>query len=206
MTRSSRAAGRGPAYVLALGIAAACALARCASGDASASAPNLDCRDAAEDSGAADAREPSREPHRQSARACEPTRPCNEVAPGPACSSHEDCAGGDNGRCQRFGLRCTYDECTRDTDCPPGNLCDCAGGSDGQHRCLQAGCRTDADCAGRHCSPSPDFSCADRSQIVGYYCHGPDDECQADADCAGYCAYDPASTRFRCIDVGCLTR
>lgn len=112
---------------------------------------------------------------------------------------------GVNGRCQPFGYGCSYDECFRDEDCAPDELCDCAGGEVGAHRCLPAECRVDADCPRcATCSPSRDALCPNATDVVGYFCHTPNDQCRKQEDCVrGTCAYDKTEARWLCISAIC---
>jgi len=143
--------------------------------------------------------------HRSAPGTCEPSRPCTPIRPSFFCSSHSECAEGNNGRCSSDGVECTYDECFVDEDCQPGALCDCAGGRDTSHRCLPVECRSDRDCTGgMGCSPSPAVECP--VPVVGYYCHTAADECAVDGDCSGplaYCAFNPSSRAWVCATQTC---
>ena len=137
---------------------------------------------------------------------------CPGANPGDAssylCSSDGDCAdGGVDGRCERdrFGCFCSYDACRADTDCASGQLCVCHDSpywSGGPNTCMPGNCRVDPDCgAGGRCSPSPG-ACA---EVVGYYCHTPNDECTNDSDCVGfsqYCSWSTADRRWECGQEG----
>ncbi len=162
-------------------------------------------------------------PHRVAAEQCERERPRGPVCPPRhvggvdydrdrlECMCHEECDGGDNGRCYVYGYNCSYDECFTDEDCGPGRLCMCGYGEDGNHVCVQAGCRTDADCpGGKLCSPTLTAFCPNLSRVVGYYCHTDADECGTDADCAldianGYCIFDGDLAHWRCSRSSCTT-
>lgn len=134
--------------------------------------------------------------------------------PGPPyvqCTTHEECAEGDNGRCvgnSHDGYYCTYDQCFTDGDCAAGLVCQCGGGFRSDHNvCFRSGnCRIDADCGpGGFCSPTYG-SCGDYSSFVAYYCHTPQDECLDDSDCGdypSYCAYDEVAGRWTCQDSHC---
>jgi hypothetical protein len=77
-----------------------------------------------------------------------------------------------------------------------------------QNTCMAAGnCRTDSDCSSGYCSPSADPGfCA--TWWLGYFCHGPGDECVNDGDCTDggpwssiylpFCAFDKAKMHWRC--------
>ncbi len=131
---------------------------------------------------------------------------------GDACTSHDDCTDGDDGRCtigsSRGGsyLYCTYTECTIDDDCE--GVCSCAGDGEQAHNaCLPAGdCETDADCGDDYCSPSV-TSCGPGWGLLGHFCHTPADACRSDDDCGGsddYCAYDEEKARWTCQDSFCV--
>lgn len=156
------------------------------------------CEGVSEDTSSQEPRsEPERPTRRATARQCERARPCppieiDERRSQHVCRAHADCAAGVNGRCERGGFQCSYDECFEDADCSLDELCDCNGGRDGAHYCVLAACRTDADCAG-------DFGCsssrADPCRFIGvdgYFCKGPADLCQGDDDCppGQGCAFD----------------
>ena len=136
-----------------------------------------------------------------------------------------DCTKGKNGRClhqqQYFrgaptttSYTCSYESCSTDADCGNGAACLCRAelGNGGVNLCVVAGCKTDADCGGSTCSPtyalSPGGQC--RSEGGGYQalrCHGPDDECTDDSDCAPSgkdCAYSEAKKHWVCDSSVCL--
>jgi len=161
--------------------------------------------------------------HRPEAVACDHERVDNVVSipdnPGAPvdCESHDDCVGGENGRCvgnTHDGWYCTYDRCFGDGDCSPGaQVCECGGGFRSDHNvCLgQGNCQVDADCgAGGYCSPSYG-DCGDYLGVVAYYCHTDADECIDDADCDGepssfgtpYCAYNPTAGKWMCSSQQC---
>lgn len=130
---------------------------------------------------------------------------------------------GKNGRClietQSFRgavvgtfARCSYDACQVDADCPNGDVCSCRGDFGG-HRtnsCLVAGCRTDAECGAFACSPTFAVTDGCRSEGVPFdalQCHGPDDECVDDKDCAATytaCVYSSAKKHWVCNGATCL--
>jgi hypothetical protein len=123
-----------------------------------------------------------------------------------ACSKHEDCTQGSNGRCRgsRIGFQCQYDQCKVDGDCQ-GGVCACDDGA--LSHCASSGqCHVDSDCgAGGACSPSFG-SCGAYGGVTGYWCHGSSDECTDDADCGGQgaaCAFDPAKNHWACLLSGC---
>lgn len=114
------------------------------------------------------------------------------------CFSDEDCKEKPYGACQLQddlppNCGCEYG-CTNDAECGPGFACLCAPVDRGTV-CIEAGCRSDSDC-------SPGYRCAfTPSSLWGYgaslHCHGPDDECQSDADCIdGTCRW--AKERWEC--------
>ncbi len=109
--------------------------------------------------------------------------------PDTACSSHEDCTDGANGRCTT-GLwgtddcGCTYDECFTDADCGPGQMCGCGEGSpfeqESNNRCYTAECLSDADCDSGLCLAVP-FYCDvvfDVPYVVAFACATDQDECR----------------------------
>lgn len=127
---------------------------------------------------------------------------------GEGCESHDDCTEGRNGRCSpmRFGFECTYDDCLSDSDCPPDHLCECEAATTWTDRnaCLPGNCRVDSDCGdGGFCSPTFG-SCGSYSDVIGYYCRTPDDECLNDSECVdeqgfpGYCMYEPQVAHWIC--------
>jgi hypothetical protein len=89
-------------------------------------------------------------------------------------------------------------ECTAHDDCEGGQLCDCSRG-DRYHpsnRCVYADCRDDSDCGpDGQCSPSPSLR---GPEVVGYYCHTPQDECSDHDECGDFCAYDASRGYWRC--------
>jgi len=165
--------------------------------------------------------------HRPTATACSTTRPpgINGDAGAPdsgipgQCTSDADCTMGTNGRClppngNFAGDVCTYDECSSDGDCGSGKVCVCGAPEPPYGRagntCVQGNCQVDSDCgATGYCSPTVDASCGSRSGVVGYYCHGADDDCTNDSDCSGandggptqgpgYCAWQPTIGKWAC--------
>ena len=113
-----------------------------------------------------------------------PPSDANSCAYG-TCFSDDDCDAAPYGACELQGhnpaeCNCIYG-CTSDAECGPGFVCMCSPVDDGT-RCIEADCRSDADC-------SDGYRC-ELNQIGGWgwelaslHCHGPDDECQSDADC-----------------------
>ena len=141
--------------------------------------------------------------HRAAADVCPDTRdPVWEVPsecvdyPDTACSSHEDCTEGSNGRCTMgiWGTRdceCSYDECFSDTDCGAGFLCGCGEQAPFENlpnnRCVSAGCRTDADCDAGYCMAVPYYCDAPASVddlwIESFVCATDFDECRNHEAC-----------------------
>jgi hypothetical protein len=169
------------------------------------------------------AKKPGRLPdrHRASAVACTIPRPAgtilvpHEVDPHQIpkarreCVVDADCNSGYSGRClvetkdSRGGIikpwsHCSYDECTKDSDCPvkPG-ACLCremaVGGM--ANICVTAGCTSDVECgAGTGCSPTVPLDEGPRTampQFSALRCHTGRDECAEDGDCkaGGACAF-----------------
>lgn len=167
-------------------------------------------------------KEPKR--HRPVATACDATRPAT-AAPEPSasgCKTDLECTpeGGaaKNPRCVFDFLAnknvCSVDECTTDADCGASRVCACRlAPSFGANRCLNAGCTVDGDCGvvGKgFCSPSGDGVFANcplpEPGALGYFCHGPADECTDDADCGGgnaFCLFSPAKSHFACRTLSC---
>ena len=95
--------------------------------------------------------------------------------------------------------------CSSDSDCPNGTACGCDVGYDA---CIFSGCRVDSDCgAGGYCSPTFSiYSCDGDTglpQLLGFYCHTANDQCNNDSDCASdqYCSYDTKA--WNCILLSC---
>lgn len=130
---------------------------------------------------------------------------CSFPQSSPDCSSHDDCTDGDNGRCYVYGHECTYDECFAHDDCADDELCACGAGIGRSHECQPAGCRSEADCDGFACAPSRTPPCL--FQLLGHFCHGPDDECASTEDCEGTefadCVYSPEQSRWVCDGTHC---
>ena len=140
----------------------------------------------------------------------------NQGGPGGMCQSDTTCTAGTNGRCVESGggalfCACTYDACQSDTGCPTDETCACHGSAyvGGQgNACTQGNCRIDSDCDGGagYCSPAENtMSCGD---LLGYYCHTPNDQCVDDTDCTGsgngpqVCTYSAAANRWQCQGEG----
>jgi hypothetical protein len=127
-----------------------------------------------------------------------------------ACSCHEECDAGRNGRCYVYGYECSYDDCFTDDDCGASHVCLCAGGSSGAHICVPANCRTNADCeGGQSCSVTRPETCSNLGGVAGYYCRTASDGCRSDADCnasgAGFCVYQGQTARWDCSYQHCTT-
>jgi len=134
-----------------------------------------------------------------------------------SCASNADC-GGDAGSQFPSCLsgQCSFDACLTDSDCPSHHVCACSSdyyGGNGEYHanvCVPSNCQVDSDCgATGYCSPTVDASCGSRSGVVGYYCHGADDDCTNDSDCSGandggptqgpgYCAWQPTVGKWAC--------
>jgi hypothetical protein len=109
---------------------------------------------------------------------------------GEGCNSDAECTVLPDGRCNEtiFGLECRYNECAIDADCAPGFRCNCSDVA----RCLPAECSGDSDCTpGFACAALPPLECGNVRPPVGYYCHGPADQCQSGANGVP-CSFDPA--------------
>jgi hypothetical protein len=160
--------------------------------------------------------------HRPSSIACSATRPpgindAGASAPydggggsGARCTSDSDCTSGKNPRCtppENNGVpTCESDECSSDTDCGKGAICECGTStSPGRYPnvCLPGNCQVDSDCGCGYCSPSDGTSCGAYGGVVGYYCHVAQDECTNDDECTdagnGYCAFQPTTNRWSCF-------
>ncbi len=150
--------------------------------------------------------------HRSDDSACASTPAAGSCSlqPGFAqCTMDSQCTMGTNGRCiQSMGgaltCFCTYDSCTKDSDCANGQLCACHGnpyGGGAGNSCISGNCRTDADCPGSFCSPSA--STMGCGGLGGYYCHTPGDQCTDDSDCPTqngpqFCAFSSTNSRWQC--------
>jgi len=130
-----------------------------------------------------------------------------------ACTKHEDCTEGANGRCAatgRLGYQCTYDLCFNDSECGEDSVCVCGlPTAESVNHCVTGGCTIDADCGTNgYCSPSFG-TCGNYFGVIGYFCHTPEDECVDDVDCgdgsfgAPYCAYDPTLGHWACSSLQC---
>lgn len=151
---------------------------------------------------------PEPEVHRGESIMCDDVRdsPAISSSPGGGCSTHEECTGGDNGRCLsgRGENYCSYDACFADADCD--GPCVCGTGAGG-NSCTSGGCQVDADCGpGGWCSPTYG-SCGLYGGVVAYECHTPDDECTDDADCSdmpnAYCKFAPEAGHWVCDNGQC---
>jgi hypothetical protein len=159
--------------------------------------------------------------HRSTATPCDSIRPTTEptnIPDGGAggwieCRSNAECTQGVNGRCNgngHDGWHCTYDQCTDDSQCKGGGVCQCEGGFRADNNvCLTSSCRVDADCGpGRYCSPSLG-DCGSYGGVAGYFCHEPADECVDDSDCAssgsikGTCRYNQTVGHWKCSTSEC---
>lgn len=154
----------------------------------------------------------------RAADGCDDVREAGEVATPelyqPLCQSDADCVEGRNGRCKyyasywgtrgKMSLRCTYDACIADADCPKGSICYCNGAGDA-NICVPAKCRTDADCPEpSYCSPSTRF--VGSVQDTQFVCRTCDDECVDDRNCGAdqghreqACLYLPELRHWGCM-------
>jgi hypothetical protein len=143
---------------------------------------------------------------------------------GTCCTSDSQCpatsdAGGTNGRCTPGDLggeamcpSCQYDQCSTDTQCGAGAVCEC-GGDAGPGRypntCGTGNCQIDSDCGpSGYCSANVNY-CGGSPN--GYYCHTPQDECESNSDCASTpnspgtdCVYDTMKKIWDCQFVACF--
>lgn len=108
-----------------------------------------------------------------------------------SCTTDADCVEGPFGRCahtsqlDEIGVvttcSCQY-SCETDDDCGEGSACVCEGvGHNEWSTCVPAQCTTGGDCAVGLCGFSEYYDgCRYHDALA---CHGPDDACQATADC-----------------------
>jgi len=132
-------------------------------------------------------------------------------AGGGRCGRDADCTASPNGRCLRVAsasdgfvprYACSYDQCSRDSDCASGLACVCrsSGQDPSPNYCALAGnCLSDSDCGPPgYCSFSRDRVCLSGANL-GYFCHTPDDECSGEGACeGGGCTYDLAVHHWAC--------
>jgi hypothetical protein len=101
---------------------------------------------------------------------------------------------------------CGVDQCAKDVDCAPGQICAPAGVLGLEIRaCIDAHCKVDADCtahAGGVCAPVLASCC---NAVAGLFCVYPGaGGCRRDADCppmpdhATFCFPDPAAGVASC--------
>lgn len=117
---------------------------------------------------------------------------CPYVAPTPpdpaaktsgcaSCKADEHCKTfSSHGR--TFGA-CVRSACTKDTDCPAGDLCVCGP----PNACWPSNCRDANDCGGRDCA----LGMFGNSHVQSSYCRTANDTCSEDAHCGpdGECVY-----------------
>ncbi len=120
------------------------------------------------------------------------------------CTQDSECTDWPTGICgEEFSYcYCRY-PCTSDSECGPDAACACEtqfevifeespyGGFYNPSTCVSANCKTDEDCPGSYsCGASPGIC----GGLEGFYCHGPDDECEGNSDCLAdeldRCAFD----------------
>jgi len=128
---------------------------------------------------------------------CEtPERRC--IYPSEDCANDAECTSASGGICEkriRF-VRCEYQGCLEDGDCPGGHRCACTSPS---NRCVPADCAADTDCpAGQQCLL--EHGCY--GAVVGYHCTTPLDTCRAKEDCvsATNCIF---VGHWQCSDKAC---
>jgi hypothetical protein len=118
---------------------------------------------------------------------------------GTGCRSDADCTEGKNGRCgngQGIAYICTYDQCSVDSDCTGGTVCNC--NPTYGNACIPANCKTDADCGtGFTCAATYDTTCGAYDGIAGYYCHSAKDDCQSTCDCSN-CSWGGTEGKWIC--------
>jgi hypothetical protein len=163
-------------------------------------------------------------PHRPVAVSCDHVRPSEvpdggfgfNIPDGGAatgyCNTDVDCEeadAGTDGRCTMLPSvpvpLCSYDACFSDSDCGDAGVCACRDPNKGAaNTCVPSNCRVDADCGpGVLCSPTLG-GCNSFTGVDGYYCHTPNDQCSAPADCfTGSCVYDLATARWVCGTLDC---
>jgi hypothetical protein len=145
--------------------------------------------------------------------------PVAPAPPGSFCDNDFQCVtdGGINGRCTPQSEspfvqgECTYDTCFADTDCPSSEPCNCD--VTYADTCLPANCKVDSDCACGFCSPSANTTACEPTpefgnEIVGFYCHTPQDDCTNDDQCEGIgspgiCAWQPMVGKWTCVSAPC---
>jgi hypothetical protein len=157
--------------------------------------------------------------HRAMAMDCPTTRPASMPTqfPGP-CMMDSDCTMGMNGRCVSASIgsvKCSYDECTKDSDCGSSSVCDCRESTNADaNTCQHGNCKTDMDCASGFCSPSAiDLTVNCRMGVpagsFGFFCHAKGDDCNSDSDCASNsaippkCIFDPNAQKWSCQKMMC---
>jgi hypothetical protein len=97
--------------------------------------------------------------------------------------------------------QCGIDQCAKDVDCAPGQICALAGTLGLLIRaCVNAHCKVNADCTahpGGICAPVEDPCC---TASDGLFCVYPADGCRKDADCGSqhYCAPNPTTGVASC--------
>ena len=101
---------------------------------------------------------------------------------------------------------CAVDQCAKDVDCAPGQLCAAAGTFGLEIRaCVNASCRLDTDCTahpGGVCAPIQEPCCP---ASAGLYCVYPSaGGCRRNVDCpagpgmSSFCLPDPQSGTATC--------
>jgi hypothetical protein len=207
-----------PGLAFAAGVLAALSAACSSSSPTAAGAGALSPDGGGTDAGSLTTPEPIA--HRAASVPCTAPRPAGtgSAMPGGTCATDADCTKGTNGRCTAVfpaPAACTYDQCTRDTDCGGASVCDCRNvAQSSANVCFHGDCVVDADCPGRGwCSPSL-TTLGSNCQVglapgsVGYFCHTAADECTNDADCAGTssltrCAFSVVKAHWACFSPNC---
>jgi hypothetical protein len=139
-----------------------------------------------------------------------------------SCVSDSECPvtsdAGTNGRCtpnENSGPAigcptCQYDQCSNDSQCGTGSVCECGGDAPAgrfPNGCVTGNCQVDSDCgSGGYCSPNVGF-CFEGT--LGYYCHTAGDQCHNNSDCqdmglaGGQCVYDSSKKIWDCQGEEC---
>lgn len=124
------------------------------------------------------------------------------------CHTDKDCKDGSQGRCVAISQvrrpasnRCTYEECTRDSDCAAaGGVCLCGTSAVARSFCRAGDCRDASDCHGLQCHEVPP-EVTGSFGVQAQYCQTPKDTCHSAADCAAdkTCGYAPGKHVWECV-------